>query len=369
MRNLKPKKKFVLGVAGGGSGGHSIPLLAIAGELNLRDSDADIFFVTTQKSVEEEIIRKKGYRYFKIPSGKLNGQSPVIVALTLLKLPIAIVKGIWIVWRNRPNVVVSAGGYAGAPFVMAASLMGVRTVIYEQNRMPGLAIRLMSRFAKLVLLNYESAKKNFPKNETHVVGLPCREDIAQARWTESDQRWSSEPFHIFVTGGSQGAMGLNRIVVKAMEELSDSVVNISMHHQTGKNDVAAITEAYQSLGLANVKVEAYVHDMREAFERANLVISRSGASTLVELAAAEKASILVPLVSQDNHQVSNAKDCESAGAASLVLQSEDAHSQLAAQIRTYMIDREHTKAVAKKMGMRYVPGATSKILAYLFDSQ
>lgn len=368
VHNKREEKGIVLGVAGGGSGGHSIPLLAIADEFKKTLPRPDIFFVTTRKSVEERIIRDRGFPYYKIPSGKLNGQGKLTQLWTLLKMPFALLISAVLVLVRRPDVALSAGGYAGAPFIMAARLLGVRTVIYEQNRKPGMAIRLMSRFANLILLNYEAAQKNFPNNETAVVGLPCREEIANVRWTKDDPRWSEQGFRIFITGGSQGAMGLNRMLTGAMQLLGTAAKDFYIHHQTGKNDVEYVESEYRQLGLSDFKVEAFVHDMDKAYESAHLVICRSGASTLVELAAAGKAAILVPLVSKDNHQVPNAEECEEVGAAKVILQGEGADRQLADKLKELCADRSKIQNMAEAMATRYVPGATAKILAHLRNS-
>ncbi len=368
MHKNDSEKGMVLGVAGGGSGGHSIPLLAIAEELRKTTPRADIFFITTQKSVEERIIQGRGFPYYKIPSGKLNGQSKLTQLWTLCRLPFALLKSFFLVLLCRPDIALSAGGYAGAPFIMAAKLLGVRTIIYEQNRKPGMAIRLMSRFANLVLLNYDSARDNFPRSNTAVVGLPCREEITNIRWRGTDPRWAESNFQIFVTGGSQGAVGLNRMLVEAMRELAEKARGISIHHQTGNNDVNFVEDVYKGIELADYKVEGFVYDMPKAYEAAHVVICRAGASTLVELAAAAKAAILVPLVSADNHQTSNARDYEGAGAAKMIMQEDGAEKVLANQLRELIANRSQLLEMSRNMGARYVPGATAKILAHLRKS-
>lgn len=369
MHKTEAESILTLAIAGGGSGGHSVPLLAIADEFKEKHANSDIFFVTTQRSVEERIIQKKGYPYFKIPSGKLNGQSRFVQLLTLLKLPFALLKSFVIIFKKRPFLAISAGGYAGAPFIMAAKMLGVRTVIYEQNRHPGMAIRLMSRFADLILLNYESAVKNFPNHTTDVVGLPCRKEIEKAKWSVEDVRWSEEPLRVFITGGSQGAMGLNQMLVEAMLLLGSKRRRVSLHHQTGMNDIERVSKEYAEFPELIVKVEGYVNDMQAAYDGAHLVICRAGASTLVELAAAGKAAILVPLVSRDNHQVPNAQDCVDSGAAIMILQKDGAGQLLASSLEELMEDRKRLMGMSQAMGERYLPGATSKIVAHLSKSQ
>lgn len=365
MHKETSKARWRVGFAGGGSGGHSIPLLAIADECLRAVPHADLYFVTTNRSVEADIIARKGYTFFRIPSGKLNGQSPLVILSTFLKMPIAILKSIWIILGHRPDVVISAGGYAGAPYLLAARLMGVRTFVYEQNSSPGMAVRWLSRFADTILLNYSSAASYFPSKQVFTVGLPCRSEMSSVRWSEKDPRWDSLPFRIFVTGGSQGATGLNRIVLEAIAELPELHGNLIVQHQTGQNDLANVREQYQSLPLASVAVEPFVQDMQEAYGAAHLVISRAGASTLVELAAAAKASVLVPLVSKDGHQVPNAQECEDAQAARMLLQRPDAGAKLREIIAQFYQDRPLLRQYAGRMGERYVPDAAAKIVAHL----
>jgi UDP-N-acetylglucosamine--N-acetylmuramyl-(pentapeptide) pyrophosphoryl-undecaprenol N-acetylglucosamine transferase len=339
-------KKIIF--ACGGSGGHSYPLMAVAREF-LHSSSADTnkwecAFVSSRGSIEENIIPREGHRLLLIPSGKLKGQNPVKVVLTLISVLMALVYSFVLVWREKPAFVFSAGGYAGAPFLVAAALAGVPCGILEQNRHPGLANKWMARFCKIIFLNFSSTSKDFAGQESVVVGHPYRAEISEALWAD-DSNWSKMPFRIFVFGGSQGAVGVNRLVSAALPHLKD--LNIFIQHQTGKLDFETVKAAYKD--FTQSQVEPYVYDMKEAYRAAHLVISRAGASSLAELAAAGKAALLIPLVSKDKHQEPNAQELSSVGAALCCLQPSLDGPKLADIIKDYYHGREKLRDMAIKI--------------------
>lgn len=367
----KKRKIQCLALAGGGSGGHTYPLLALAAAFKQQNPQGRVFFISTPRSVEERILRNAGYEFFLITSGKLNSQGLLRKLQTLLLLPLAFFQSARILWAKRPDIVVSAGGYAGAPFLVSAALLGFSTAIYEQNRTPGLANRLMSKLAGLILLNFAGTQEFFPGRRTRAVGLPFRKEILQSRWNEAEwrERRSKRPFQIFVFGGSQGAVSVNRLVLAALEFLRDREQEIFIHHQTGQVDIEIVERQYRELGFTNCRVEAYVYDMNRAYREAHLVICRAGASTLAELAAAGKASILIPLESRDNHQEPNARELSERGAAILFRQSEGTAESLAKLIRSLMDSPERLSSLSEKIQSSCTLSSENDILAALEESK
>lgn len=354
------QRKRVVAFAGGGSGGHLYPQISVARELLASGTPPRIFFVSAKGSIEERLIPREGFELFLIPSGKLKGQSIVSIFRTLLALFASIFASARIVWREKPDVIFSAGGYAGAPFLVIGALLGVRCEILEQNRVPGLANRWMSRFCRRVYVNFASSARSFPGKETVVVGHPCRPEFERARWgTEFETRLSSDPFRVFVFGGSQGAMGINRIVTAAAGHLSEIPVEIL--HQTGEADFERVKQEYRDAAFSRVRVEKYVYEMADALKEAHLVICRAGASSLAELAAAEKAAILIPLVSKDRHQEHNAREIEAAGAAQVYLQPELTGEALAAKLKELYYNRKTLADLAKRLGQYHQPDAAARI--------
>lgn len=344
--------------AGGGSGGHLYPQVAVAGELKKKSPNLEIYFVSSKGSIEERLIPKSGYEVVLIPSGKLKGQSPLSLLKTFLSLFLSIFVCLKILLLRRPDIIFSAGGYAGAPFLVLGALLGVRCEILEQNRYPGLANRLMAKFCKRVYVNFEASKESFSGKSVVSVGHPCRPEIEKARW-ENDSKFAVNPFQLFVFGGSQGAMGINRLVTAASAYLKD--INLEILHQTGDADFERVKKEYESTGFSRVRVEKFVYEMDKAYNNAHLVICRAGASSLAELAAAAKAAILIPLVSKDKHQEDNAKEIEKMQAGLCFLQPTLTGEKLAAIIKELYNQRAKLASLAIEMGKLHRSDAASRI--------
>ncbi len=361
MSEVKSSRPLRIAFAGGGSGGHLYPQVAVAGEIRRITPETEIFFVSSHGSIEERLIPKSGYEVVLIPSGKLKGQGILSVARTLVSLFFSVFICMRIVLTRRPHLIFSAGGYAGAPFLVVGALLGVRCEILEQNRHPGLANRWMAKFCRRIYVNFKASEASFSGKETQVVGHPCRPEIEKARWSkdEAQEKFQANPFRIFVFGGSQGAMGINRRVTSAVSHLRD--LDLEMVHQTGEADFIRTGEEYASAGFQRVRLEKFIYDMDAEYRNAHLVICRAGASSLAELSAAGKAAILIPLVSKDRHQEHNAKEMEQLGCCLTFLQNELTGERLAEVIRRLYKERDTLQAFATKMASLHQPEASMKI--------
>ncbi len=344
--------------AGGGSGGHVYPLIAVADEMKKIQPGLECFFVSTPGSIEEKLVPRAGYELLLIPSGKLKGQSPLKILRTIFTLLGSFIKCFHLLRKRRPQFVFSAGGYAGAPFIITAALMGIPCAILEQNRIPGLANRWMAKFCKKIFLNFAASKANFAGKETMVVGHPCRAELNAAKWSSKDL-FSKNPFHIFVFGGSQGAVGINRLICASLSHFKDE--QIFIHHQTGMQDFENVKNAYAAQSFSSAKVEQYVYDMTNAYREAHLVICRAGASSLAELAAVGKAAILIPLVSKDRHQEHNAQEMKNLGACDVHLQPELTGEKLAAIIKGLYYDRQRLVRYAETIQSLHNPDSAGAI--------
>lgn len=354
-------KKLRIAFAGGGSGGHLYPQVAVAGELRRLAPETEIFFVSARGSIEEKLVPKAGYELVLIPSGKLKGQGALRTLKTLGSLVLSVFVCAKILIFRRPDLIFSAGGYAGAPFLVLGSLFGVRCEILEQNRMPGLANRGMAKFCRRIYVNFAASRDKFPGKDAKVVGHPCRPEIEKARWAEPEfeSRLRSNPFRIFVFGGSQGAMGINRLLPKAAAFWKE--LDIEILHQTGEADFERTVKEYREAGFTKVRVEKFIFEMAESFRNCHLVICRAGASSLAEIAAAGKAAILIPLVSKDKHQEFNAEEIQNLGAALSFLQGKLTGEILAAAVVDLYTNREKLRALAHKMGELHKPDAADQI--------
>jgi UDP-N-acetylglucosamine--N-acetylmuramyl-(pentapeptide) pyrophosphoryl-undecaprenol N-acetylglucosamine transferase len=358
---VKAGKQLRIAFAGGGSGGHLYPQIAVAGEIRKIEPEAEIFFVSTRGSIEERLVPKDGYELILIPSGKLKGQGLFKLAKTLVSLAASVFVCISLLLRRRPNLIFSAGGYAGAPYLVLGALLGVRCEILEQNRMPGLANRWMARFCRRVYVNFAGSRELFPGKEVEVVGHPCRPEIERARWPEAEARARMEanPFRLFVFGGSQGAVGINRLITAASAHLKE--IDLEILHQTGELDYQRVSDDYRAAGFSRVRVEKYIFDMAAAYRESQLVVCRAGASSIAELAAAGKAALLIPLVSRDRHQEPNANEMEILGASLTRLQGSLTGESLAALLKELYTDREKLLSLAARISALHQPEAAQRI--------
>jgi UDP-N-acetylglucosamine--N-acetylmuramyl-(pentapeptide) pyrophosphoryl-undecaprenol N-acetylglucosamine transferase len=298
-------------VAAGGTGGHLFPGIAVADELRRRDPAIRVLFVGTPKGLESRIVPRAGYPLELLPILPLVGVGARRTLQGLVALPRGLVRSAAVVRRERPEAVLGVGGYAGGPVVLAAALMGVRTVILEPNAKPGFTNRVLKPFVRHAACAYEEARREFgPKGV--LTGNPVRGGFAAL-----PRREHRAPYTLLVFGGSQGSRVLNQAVAAALPHLPGRD-RIRVVHQTGEAMRAEVAAAYAAAGR-EAEVLAFLDDMEGRFAAADLVLCRSGATTCAELTAAGKASILVPFaLATDDHQRINARALESAGAARMI---------------------------------------------------
>jgi UDP-N-acetylglucosamine--N-acetylmuramyl-(pentapeptide) pyrophosphoryl-undecaprenol N-acetylglucosamine transferase len=308
-------------VAGGGTGGHLFPGIALAEEVVTRHPKNDAVFVGTNRGLEARVVPQHGFAFESIPSRGLKGMSPAKLLLGLATLPVSLAKSVALVHKYRPDVVVGVGGYASGPVVVAAWLMRVPTAVQEQNAVPGLTNRLLSRLVDAVFVSFDEAREGFSKPKSvHLLGNPIRktlmENFLRPRPTQK------RGFHLLVFGGSLGARGLNAKVIEALAHLGPLKDRLTVLHQTGKADVETVRHGYSQAGVQAEVVE-FIEDMSDAYAKADVVLCRAGATTIAELTVCKKASILVPFPhATDDHQAVNAKALVEAGAAMMFRESE-----------------------------------------------
>jgi UDP-N-acetylglucosamine--N-acetylmuramyl-(pentapeptide) pyrophosphoryl-undecaprenol N-acetylglucosamine transferase len=336
---------FKLIIAGGGTGGHVSAGIAIAQELKEKNKDASILFVGAKSGLEEIMVPKAGFPLILLKVGKLKGLSFFQKLNTLIRIPIPIFISIGIILKFKPNAVIGVGGYVSGPFVFSAFIckifLRIRTAILEQNVVPGLTNKILSRFVNYIFLAFPDAKRFFDANKSVISGNPIRKNLRPLPPS------SHNPFTVFVFGGSQGATGINNLVIDSLPLLND--LNIDWIHQTGEKDFERVLNVYKKLNKNSYRVEKFIHDMLSAYEKASIVICRSGASTLSELARVGRASILIPYPqAADDHQLKNAKSfCEHTSAI-LINQNEATGNLLAEKIRFLYFNPEKIFEIEKK---------------------
>ncbi len=319
-------------VAGGGTGGHLFPGIAIADEVVRRGGQAR--FVGTARGIETRAVPAAGYPLETLDVSGLKRMGFAATLRGLGRLPLALAKSLAIVRRYRPDVVVGVGGYASGPVVLAAALLGYPTAIQEQNSVPGVTNRILGRLVRKVFIAFDDAAGFFPARKIERPGNPVRHKIVAALDRGEAVRPAGETLRILVVGGSQGARAVSDLVVQAAARLASDGVDFSLLHQTGAADLERMQSRYRELGLAErTSARPFIEDMATAYAQADLVVARAGALTLAELALAGKPAILVPLpTAADDHQTKNAASFAAAGAALVLDQRKSSAEDLAAAV-------------------------------------
>src|SRR5215467_6787832 len=313
-------------IAGGATGGHVIPALAIARELKARYG-ADVLFVGTERGMENRLVPQAGFGLMKIKVGALKNVGLLTRLRTMLGLPGAIVAARKIINVFAPEVVVGVGGYASGPAMAAAIMAKIPTLAFEPNLVPGFANKVVGQRVSAGAVHFEETKKYF--RNAQVVGVPVRPEFFKATAAEGA---GNRPPTLLVFGGSQGAHAINAAVTGGLRELQEQIPGLRLIHQTGERDYNEVQAAYVQAG-ASAEVSAFIDNMPQAFARADLLVCRSGASTVAEATAAGKPAIFIPFPqAADDHQRRNAETIASAGAAVLIPQAELTPERLAEMV-------------------------------------
>ena len=347
-------------VAGGGTGGHLFPGVAVAEEF-IRRGETAVLFVGTGRPVEAEVLGKRGIDLKTITSAGFKGKSLAGRARSLGALPLGLIQSIRVIRDFKPDMVFGVGGYVSGPVGAAARLLGVPSAIHEQNSVPGLANRMLGRLVDMVFVSFESSRKYFPDKKTRLTGNPIRRDLTAV----AGQKVTEEDIPVLlVMGGSQGAHAINLAVVETVVGLERRGLRLRVIHQTGTADLEMVRAAYDGL-KTETRVEAFIDDMAEAYGRASLLICRAGALTVAETAATARPAIFIPLpTAANNHQELNARWLVEAGAGEMILQSELTAELLAEKVSALFSDRERLRAMGQKALEMARPEAAGDICDY-----
>jgi UDP-N-acetylglucosamine--N-acetylmuramyl-(pentapeptide) pyrophosphoryl-undecaprenol N-acetylglucosamine transferase len=346
-------------VAGGGTGGHLFPGVAIAEEILSRAPGNEVSFAGTERGLEARLIPQKGYTLDLIRVRPLRGQGIGGFIRGLLALPMSLIESIRILRARRPDIVIGVGGYASGPMVIAAWLMRIHRVIMEQNTIPGTTSRLLGRFAEAVFIAFEVSARYFPRGRAHLLGNPVRRTLLD---NYIHSRVPTDAFTLLVFGGSQGAHVLNTAVADAVELMGPERNRMALIHQTGKADLEEIKARYRGLGC-DAFVTEFIDDMSTAYKRADLVICRAGATSVAEMGVCKKPSILVPFpFATDDHQTKNAEAMAAAGAAVVIRQENLGGESLLSTIRSLRDNPEKLRAMEQAAGAVGRPEAAREVV-------
>jgi UDP-N-acetylglucosamine--N-acetylmuramyl-(pentapeptide) pyrophosphoryl-undecaprenol N-acetylglucosamine transferase len=316
-------------IAGGGTGGHLFPGIAVAEEFLRRDPGNRILFIGTERGLEKKVLGGLGLPLRTIPVEGIKGRGPARAAGALGKIPAGLVASFRILRAFRPAIVLGVGGYASGPAVLAARIMGTATAIAEQNAFPGLTNRMLGRFADRIFLSFTASQRWFPARRTQITGNPIRAAFLEERPPEgrNDPR-----FTVLIFGGSQGAHAINRFVGEALDDLRHLKDRFRFIHQAGEKDREVVAAVYRE-GDFTAEVSPFITDMAAAYRAADLLICRAGATSIAEITAGGKAAILIPFpFAVNDHQTKNAEILARAGAAEMIAEKDLSGELLASAI-------------------------------------
>jgi UDP-N-acetylglucosamine--N-acetylmuramyl-(pentapeptide) pyrophosphoryl-undecaprenol N-acetylglucosamine transferase len=324
-------------IAGGGTGGHLYPGIALAREL-LREQGNEVLFVGTREGIEAKVLPREGLPVRFITVGKLKGMGLLSIIKTLGTLPGSLAQSLGLLRGARPDVVVGVGGYASGPVAVAARCLRIPLLIVEPNSYAGLANRKLGKLADRIILCFPGtgSQRFFSPGKTERLGPLVRRGIEEGSREEALAGFGLDPegFTVFAMGGSGGAHAINMAMKEAARLLAE-VKRLQILHQTGEKDVEDVTAGYREAGV-RAAVLPYIHDMAGAYAAADLVVSRSGATTVAELAVCGKKAVLIPFPhAADNHQEYNARTLAERGRADIIIQKDLTAEGLAGLIKKY----------------------------------
>lgn len=355
-------------IAAGGTGGHIYPALAIAQALLKERPHWRVEFVGTRIGLENQLIPREGFKLHHVSIGRLNRNARSGERLkTLLTLPFALLKAMWLVFRLRPCLVLGVGGFVTGPVVLAAALMRKKAFLWEPNAHPGLANRWLAPFVTESLVVFDEAAKRLNSKRILKVGMPVRSSIEALSHDKATTRSQDFPFRVLIFGGSQGARGINRVVAHSIERGGSWLEGVEIVHQTGPADFASIRDQYRESNN-HVEVKEYLHDMDRRYRWADVVVARAGTGTVSELAACGKAAVLVPLpTAADNHQQVNAEALVRQGAALMVLQEDFSSEKFESLISKLKSNRQIIDQLSTNIRQFHRPEADLEIARHLLE--
>jgi UDP-N-acetylglucosamine--N-acetylmuramyl-(pentapeptide) pyrophosphoryl-undecaprenol N-acetylglucosamine transferase len=343
-------------IAGGGTGGHLYPGIAVARELLARRPDSTVTFAGTSAGIEARVIPREHFALDFIRSAGLKGKSLIARLRGAALLPLSAIDAWAVLSRRRPSVVVGVGGYSSGPIVALAALRRVPTLLMEQNAMPGLTNRSLARFVDAAAVTYEESVAFFG-GKAFVSGNPVRPEFfappeeARGEGNHDQSRTPPAAVRVLVFGGSQGAHAINVAMVEAAGRLAQATPSLAITHQTGERDLEMVRDGYRRAGLI-ARVEPFLFTIDQEMKAADLVVCRAGATTLAELTAAGRPSILVPLpTATDDHQRKNAMAMVTGGAARMIEQRALTGERLAADVTAlaFAADERQRMAMAARL--------------------
>ena len=350
-------------IAAGGTGGHLFPGIALAEEFKAKNEGNSVLFIGTKRGMEKRTLIPQGLAFEAIEVSSLKGKNLFDLLKSLISIPKSIFQSIMIIKNFNPDLVIGLGGYVSGPVILAATLMGFKTAIHEQNIFPGLTNRILGKMTHLVFISFEQSISYFPKGKTVVSGNPMRKQCLECISPSP----SRDTFTLLILGGSLGSHQVNLAMIDALNDLLPIRDKIKIIHQTGGSDLNLVKEAYRSKEFS-AEVFTFIDQIASTYQQASLVISRAGATTLAELTIHHRASILIPFpLAADHHQHLNARALVSQKAA-LMIDPEQLTGKRLAQLILHLYHHpEDLSEMERNAGKLGKPKATQEIVDYCYE--
>ncbi|HEV2719291.1 MAG TPA: undecaprenyldiphospho-muramoylpentapeptide beta-N-acetylglucosaminyltransferase [Thermoanaerobaculia bacterium] len=349
-------------IAGGGTGGHIYPAIAIAQEFMARGGERRVVFVGTERGLEKTIVPRAGFPLEFISAGGLKGKGPIDIVKNLARLPLGFVQAWRLIGKHRPDAVLGVGGYSSGPVLLAARARGVPTMIDEQNAFPGLTNRLLAKIVKAVAVAFADAGPRMKRGDAVVTGNPIRKEF----FSVEDRRSRLSIRRLLIFGGSQGSHILNDTMTGALLFLARLKGRLDIVHQTGPRELEQVRAAYNASAFPDARVVPYLDPIVDEIAAADLVVCRAGAMTIGELAAVGRAAILVPFAAAtNNHQELNARVVERAGGAVVITEGQLSPERLALAIAEVINEPDRATRMGAAAHALAAPEATKNIVDLL----
>ncbi len=363
-RSGNSEKALRVMIAGGGTGGHLFPGLAIAQEFMSRNNGNHVVFISTGNTLERSVLSKTDFKLETIPAEGIKGRGLWKQLKSALKIPGGIMKSLRILKSHKPDLVLGLGSYSAGPVVISAWLLRTKIALHEQNILPGITNRILARFADRIFVSFTDTETRFSPQKTRLTGNPVRKELLNHQAV--DQKIDSESFCVLIIGGSQGAHSINMAVMEALNHLANKE-GLYFIHQTGTADEQMVTEAYRRLEIP-ATVQSFFGRMAPMYKQADLIICRAGATTVAEVTALGKAVIFIPFpFAADDHQTLNANTMAGQGAA-VIIDEKDLHPRdLGQKIEYYATHPEALNAMSSKAAQLGHPDAAKQIVDECYD--
>jgi UDP-N-acetylglucosamine--N-acetylmuramyl-(pentapeptide) pyrophosphoryl-undecaprenol N-acetylglucosamine transferase len=344
-------------IAGGGTGGHVFPAIAVAKEWLSRGNEREVVLVGTQRGIEMKLVPQAGLPLETLRAAGLKGKGGLTLIKNFATLAPGMLDAFGILRKHKPVAAFGVGGYAAGPMLLATWLSGVPNIIFEPNAEPGFTNKVLARMSKRIATGYEVTAQALGKKAV-VTGNPVR-----AEFFAIQPRKPQKPFRVLITGGSQGALPINRVFVDAMDILAARKDELNVVHQTGERDYHAVRTAYARREFSSAEVVPFLDNMAARFAWADLIVCRAGAITAAEIAASGRAAIFIPFGrATDSHQLRNAEAMSKAGAGRLIVEPELTPKRITGEIFSLLDHPEQLEELSKRARTLGKPNAARDIV-------